>query len=216
METEPNMVLEVDPRWRSYDDYLGALDAKYRRNCKDQLKRLANAGCVIEPLSDLDRHARQIHDLYQSVHGNASIRLVTVPETFLPALARAAGDDFHCSVVRRGEKLLGFVTCLRDGDTAIGYYIGFDRDAAAEGLPIYLRLLHSTIANAIDWRCERLSLGRTALEPKAALGARPEPMTVWLRHRLPTLNWMLRGLLGAVPHDEAPERSPFKSVAQQA
>jgi len=27
------------------------------------------------------------------------------------------------------------------------------------------------------------------------------------------LNWMMRGLLGAVPHAEAPERSPFKAVA---
>jgi hypothetical protein len=54
-------------------------------------------------------------------------------------------------------------------------------------------------------------LGRTALEPKAALGAKPESMFVWLRHRVPALNWMLRGLLGAVTHAEAPERTPFKS-----
>ena len=49
------------------------------------------------------------------------------------------------------------------------------------------------------------------MEPKAALGAKPEPMSVWLRHRVPALNWMLRGVLGAVPHEEAPERSPFKA-----
>ena len=107
---------------------------------------------------------------------------------------------------------LGFVTALRDGKTAIAYYIGFDRDASAEGLPLYLRLLHATIADAIDWGCKRLSLGRTALEPKAALGAKPEPMSVWIRHRVPALNWLLRGLLGAVPHAEAPERNPFKST----
>lgn len=75
----------------------------------------------------------------------------------------------------------------------------------------YLRLLHSTIDHAIEWRCQRLSLGRTALEPKAALGAQPESMTVWLRHRVPAVNWMLRGLLGAVPHDEVPQRNPFKA-----
>jgi hypothetical protein len=101
---------------------------------------------------------------------------------------------------------------VRDGETAIGYYIGFDRTAAAEGLPIYLRLLHATVADAIAWRCTRLSLGRTALEPKAGLGARPEPMAVWVRHRVAPLNWILRGLLGAVPHAEAPERSPFKAT----
>jgi len=74
-----------------------------------------------------------------------------------------------------------------------------------------LRLLHATIADAIGWRCKRLSLGRTALEPKAALGAKPEPMSVWLRHRVPALNWMLRGLLGARAAHRSAERNPFKS-----
>jgi hypothetical protein len=211
LDTEPNMVLNIDPLWNSYDDYLAALDAKYRRNAKDQAKKLVAAGCTVEPLDDLAPHAGRLHQLYLSVHGNASIRLVTLPETYLPALACAAAGNFRCTVVRRDSQLLGFVTSLRDGDTAVAYYIGFDREAAATGLPIYLRLLHATVADAIAWRCKSLSLGRTALEPKAALGAKPEPMSVWLRHRIPALNWALRGLLGAVPHAEAPERNPFKS-----
>ena len=213
LETEPNMVLRIHPAWRSYEDYLAALDAKYRRNAKDQLKKLAAAGCMVEPLADFSSCASRLHELYLAVHGNASVRLVTLPESYLPALARAAGENFRGTVVRRGDEILGFVTSLRDGDTAIAYYIGFDRAAAsASGLPVYLRLLHATIADAIAWRCQRLSLGRTALEPKAALGARPEQMSVWIRHRVPVLNWLLRGLLGAVPHSEAPERSPFKSA----
>ena len=213
LETEPNMVLSIDPNWRSYDDYLAALDAKYRRNAKDQSKKFTGAGCTIERVTDLAPHARRLHELYRAVQGNAAVRLVTLTESCLPAMARALGEDFRCTAVRRGDDILGFVTCLRDGPTAIAYYIGFDRAAAADGLPIYLRLLHCTIHDAIEWRCQRLSLGRTALEPKAALGAKPEPMSVWLRHRLPALNWLLRGMLGAVPHNEAPERNPFKVVA---
>jgi len=210
LETEPNMVLPIDPSWRTYDDYLAALDAKYRRNAKDQVKKLTAAGCQVECLNDISAHAARLHQLYLAVHANSSIRLVTLPQTYFAALASAAGDDFRCNVVRRGDELLGFVTTVRDGETAIGYYIGFDRAAAATGLPLYLRLLHSTIADAIDWKCKKLSLGRTALEPKAALGAKPEPMAVWLRHRVPALNWIIRGLLGSIPHNEAPERSPFK------
>jgi hypothetical protein len=210
LKTEPNMVLEIPSAWRSYDDYLAALDAKYRRNAKDQIKKLAAAGCVLEPLTILPAHAGRLHDLYLSVQGNASVRLITLRESYLPALASAAGENFRCTVARRGDDLLGFATTLRDGETAIAYYIGFDRAAAAEGLPVYLRLLHSTVADAIALRCKRLSLGRTALEPKAALGAKPEPMTVWLRHRVPALNWVLRSLLDTVPHAEAPERNPFK------
>jgi hypothetical protein len=212
LETEPNMVLAIDPSWRNYDDYLAALDAKYRRNARDQAKKLAGAGCSLEPLTDLAAHSHRLHDLYLSVHRNASVRLVTLTPRYLPAMAAALGENFRCNAVRKGNELLGFVTSIRDGDTAIGYYIGFDRDAAAAGLPIYLRLLHATIGDAIGWGCRRLSLGRTALEPKAALGAKPEPTSVWLRHRVPALNWMLRGVLGAVPHNEAPERNPFKAV----
>jgi hypothetical protein len=210
MQTEPNMVLKLDPGWRSYEDYLAALDAKYRRNAKEHMKKLTAAGCVVQPLSELTTESAELYRLYLSVHHHAAVRLVTVPEAFLPALARTLKDNFRCTVVRRDDTLLGFVTTLRDGNTAIAYYIGFDRDAAANGLPIYLRLLHVTVADAINWGCSKLSLGRTALEPKAALGAKPEPMTIWLRHRVPTLNWLIRGLLGGVPHAEAPERSPFK------
>jgi hypothetical protein len=210
LATEPNMVLEIDPGWRTYDDYLGALDAKYRRNSKDQSKKLMTAGCRLERLENLEPHASRIHELYLSVQSNASIRLVTLPPMYLPALARTLGDQMRCTAVRRDDEMLGFVTTIRDGDCAIGYYIGFDRDAAQTGLPLYLRLLHTTIADAIDWGCKRLSLGRTALEPKAGLGAQPERMSVWLRHRIPALNWLLRGMINAVPHNEAPERSPFK------
>lgn len=211
LETEPNMVLRIDPQWRSYDDYMAALDAKYRRNCKDQMKKLVGGGCVIEPITDLKPHARRLHELYLSVLGNASVRLVTLPEEYLPGLAGALGADFSCHAVRRGEEILGFVTTVRDGETAIGYLVGFDRSVA--GLPIYLRLLHTTIGDAIRWGCSRLSLGRTALEPKAAMGAKPEEMSVYVRHRMPPLNWVLRAILGAVPHAEAPERSPFKEIA---
>lgn len=212
LETEPNMVLAIQPGWRTYEDYLSALDAKYRRNAKDQLKKIAAAGCTIEPLTGMTDHSSRLHELYLSVHSNASVRLVTLPKDYLPQLATALGDDFRCTVIRRGENILGFITTVRDGATAIAYYIGFDRAAAAEGLPIYLRLLHATIGDAIAWGCTRLSIGRTALEPKAAMGAKPEPMSVWMRHRVPALNWMLRGVLGAVTHDEAPERNPFKKA----
>jgi len=43
-----------------------------------------------------------------------------------------------------------------------------------------------------------------------------ENMSVWLRHRVPALNWVLRGLLGGIPHAEAPERNPFKSTMNVA
>ena len=210
VETEPNMVLHVPPAWQSYDDYLGALDAKRRRSLRDIEKKLAAAGCVVERIGNLEDHADRLYELYLAVHNRASIRLVTLPPGFFPALARTAGDAFRCTVIRRQGRIIGFVTALKDGDTAVGYYVGFDRGEAERGLPLYLRLLHASVADAIDWRCTRLSMGRTALEPKAGVGAKPEPMSIWVRHRMPSINWLMRGVIGAVPHDEPPERNPFR------
>ena len=66
------------------------------------------------------------------------------------------------------------------------------------------------IADAMQLGCSRLSLGRTALEPKARLGAQAQAITVWMRHRQPVMNVFVRNLLCVIPHEEAPERNPFK------
>ena len=212
LETDPNMILEISPQWRTYDDYLGSLTSKYRKTARQIDKDVAAAGCAVEELSDpgeIERHAETLHALYLQTHHNARLRLVTLPMTFLPTLGTRLGEDIRWTVVRRGEQLLGFVNTVRDGETAVGYYIGFDRAANAEA-PIYFRLLQAVVDHAIRFGCRRLSLGRTALEPKARLGARPQPMRVLVRHRIPMLNVLVRGLLHTVSHDEAPERNPFK------
>lgn len=208
--TEPDMVLDLPPAWRSFDDYLTALGSKYRKAGKRIRDDVAGGGFTLTPLPwrDVPQHAARLQQLYEQVHGNAPIRLATLQAPFWPAFAACAGEALRTTVVRRGEQLVGFVNTLRDGDTAIGYQIGFDRSAATEA-PIYLRLLQATIENALQFGCRRLSLGRTALEPKARLGAQPQPIELWLRHRIPALNMLVKGLVGHVHHDEAPDRNPF-------
>jgi hypothetical protein len=119
-------------------------------------------------------------------------------------------EQFRVTVIRRDDQVVGFVSTLRDGDTAVGYYLGLDYQANAE-IPVYLRLLQSVVEDALRMGVRRVSFGRTALEPKARLGARPLSTHVWIRHRVPVLNSLVRHLLRAVPHDEAPDRNPFKT-----
>jgi predicted N-acyltransferase len=209
LETDPDMVLDIPAGWRSYEDYLSSLTSKYRRTARQIEKDVEAAGGRVEELTDVAGHAAELHALYMQTHMGARLRLFTLKEEFIPALAAALGEGMRCTVVRRDGELLGFVTTVRDGETAVGYYIGFDRAANAE-FPLYFRLLQAVVEDAIKLGCRRLSLGRTALEPKARLGARPEPMRVWIRHRVPALNVLVRALLHTVSHDEAPERNPFK------
>lgn len=213
VETEPNMVLTLGKDWTSYEDYLASLASKYRTGIRNAVfKPMAAAQCTVERLDDIAGMHTQLHALYKAVQMNAGFRPFELPPNYFPMLQAAAGDRFRCSAVKREGKLLGFLISIADGETAMAYHIGFDREAAAD-LPIYLRLLHAGIADAIELGCQQVSFGRTALEPKAALGAKPVAFGVLLRHRQPVMNKLIKHLLLGIEHDDAPERSPFKKTA---
>jgi len=213
VETEPNMVLPLAQSWQAYDDYLNSLASKYRSAVRQQiLNPVSKAGLAVRRFEPTEAMAPRLHDLYLQVHKNAAVRPFTLHPAYFPALARAAGERVRYSGVFAGEQLLGFIATLLDGKQAVGYHIGFDREASAEH-PLYLRLLHASIEDSIQMGAYEISFGRTALEPKARLGAKPQPMHVWVRHRQPVVNKLVTRLLGLVHHEEAPQRNPFKGAA---
>jgi len=105
LETEPNMVLEISPKWKSYDDYLASLTSKYRKQCKQIDKEVEAAGCTVEEIKsdEIARHAEQLHALYLQTHKNARLRLVTLPVAFLPTLAAELGDDMRFTVLKKAD-----------------------------------------------------------------------------------------------------------------
>lgn len=214
METEPNMVFYPKPQWERLDDYLKDLRSGYRNSAKKVIKDFEEAGFTLEALDpdSVKAHRDEIYGLYHQVHDQQKLRLISLDPDFIPALARAFGDDFRTTIARDPDgKIVGFITTLKDQVGAVGYYIGFDKAAASAGVPIYLRLLQCTIADAIQMKAAWLSLGRTALQPKAQLGAHPVPLRCYLRHRVPSMNAVVRGFLNFMPEpDTAPERNPFK------
>lgn len=212
VETEPNMVLTLAPQWKRHDDYLASLASKYRSSVRNQiLEPIKQAGLELRSFVPDEALQGRMHELYLQVHENASIRPFTLHPRYFGELVRAAGPRARVAGLFEQDRLLGFIVTLLDGPAALAYHIGFDR-AAAEQHPLYLRLLHASIADAIEMGAQALSLGRTALDPKARLGAQAQPMAVWVRHRHPVLNQVTRRLLGLVPHEEAPQRNPFKAA----
>lgn len=213
VETEPNMVLALRENWKEHDDYLASLASKYRSSIKNAVfKPLVEAGCTVEQLTDVAASQERLFELYKAVQINADVRPFQLRPEYFSALQKMAGERFRCSVIRREAAILGFLISVADGETAIAYHIGFDRGAGAQ-LPLYLRLLHAGISDAISMGCRQISYGRTALEPKATLGAKPQAFGILLRHRQPVLNKLMKRLLLGIEHDDAPDRDPFKKAA---
>ncbi|MGF6265748.1 putative N-acyltransferase [Paraburkholderia youngii] len=217
VETEPNMVLTLPEGIHTHDDYLASLASKYRNAVKSQIyKPFEAAGFRIERLEQVTPFSARLQDLYLQTHTNAKLRPFMLEQEYWSALALAAAASIAFHVAVKGSQIYGFVVTLKDAETAVVWHIGFDRETAANGVPLYLRLLHASLTQAIDFRCRRVSFGRTALAPKARIGCRPEPMQIWVRHRQPLLNQAIGPLLRLIQHEDAPECSPFKKTTNHS
>ena len=183
-------------------------------NIRKIAKQVEQAGYRVERNADAAAHDERLHALYLEVENRAATRLAALPRGYFGALATLAGAQrFRCTLIRNDEHIAGFMTTVKDGDRALGYYVGFDYAVNAK-VPLYLRLLQSLVEDAIELGCSELSFGRTAAEPKASLGATPKASHVWLRHRLPAVNALVREVFARVAPDEVPTRRPFKQKAE--
>jgi len=210
LRIEPSMELALRPEWKNFDDYLDALNAKYRKAAHKVFREIDAAGARIERTHDLAPHADALHQLYLQVERRAEMRFGVLPASYFPALARHIGPaDARCTLLWQGENLVGFSLVLRDGPAAVAHVVGFDYEANA-AFPVYLRLLYSVIEDALDLGCAKAHFGRTALEPKARLGALPEETEIWVRHRNPLVNLPVGPLLNLAPQNRPPQRDPFK------
>jgi len=212
IDTEPNMVLAIQPNWKTHDDYLGSLTSKFRSDIKNRVfKKFDGSGCTINKLDDVASNGDKLHNLYTQVHGNATLRPFTLLPSYWHELALVAGERMVIHVARKDGDIVGFIVSLKDNDTLFAYHIGFDRTLVDSGIPVYLRLLHCSLAHAIELGCRRVSFGRTALEPKARMGCKPEKTFIWARHRHPMFNQLVQPLLRLIEHNEAPDVTPFKA-----
>ncbi len=212
--TEPDMVLTLDPNWSTFANYLAGLQKDYRRAIHKTHKQIDAAGLTVQRLSpqELQSESAAVHRLYLDVLEKQRFRLVTLSPSYLPAMAAAFPEDFVTTGIRAADgRLAAFVTTLRDGEGAVAYYIGFDRALAATGVPLYLRLLQAVVEDAISLRARSISFGRTALEPKARLGAEAHGLRCFVRHRIDPMNVLIRALIETMPEpDLPPERNPFR------
>ena len=209
IQTDPDMVLDFGKPLNSFDDYLSGLTSKYRGRIKKIIKTIDQAGLVCEKLTLDESLDQKLHQFYVNVESKAATRLATLPVGYFLALQNALPDSFCCYGIKKEDELIGFVSIIKDHQDAVAYYVGINYDVNKK-LPIYFRLLQLVIESAIELKCSKVLFGRTALEPKASLGAKPIEEFVWARHRVPVVNFMVRKLFRNIPFDIAPERSVTK------
>jgi predicted N-acyltransferase len=181
----------VDLPYDSFDEYLGAMRAQYRRRAQQTLKR--SASLTVEHLTRFDHLADELARLWRCIYERARevkreiltpdfFRLVSEVEEVTVLLTRRPDDSIASfALLVADEPWLSFAQC------------GFETDAG-RGEGAYFRLLYEIVRHAIDNGYEQVDLGITTLAPKLDVGGVPVPVFAWLRHGNRLAQRVIRGL----------------------
>jgi hypothetical protein len=205
IEADPVMVLAVRASWRSFDDYLAALTARYRGHARRALR--ASAGIerrALDP-AQIAAAAPDIDRLHAAVIARASICPSWLDARGFAALKARLGDRFAFVGYFDGDRLVAFNTRFHLGDDLDSHYFGVDYDVSRR-YELYRSMLYDDIAAAIERGAKRVLFGRTSQEVKSSLGAVPQRMSWFGRMSSPlTTGAMARFAArfnpGAVIHD---------------
>ncbi len=114
--------------WADFDDFLGALTAKKRKNIRHERAQVARAGvrCEIRHGDELDAAEWDtIHRLYLATfdaHGNHA----ALTDAFFHHLGATMPRQVVAVLCRRGPRIIAAALCLRSADTLYGRYWGAD------------------------------------------------------------------------------------------
>jgi hypothetical protein len=212
LRADVSMALELEPDWTSFTEYEKALKHKYAQRTRNVRKAAAELNIRELTTEDVTASKDAIHALYQQVAIKQPVRLGYLSAELLPTLKAAYPDTLKVWGYYEGSTLVAFSSGWVK-DTALDmFYIGFDysRNSA---LQLYFNILFHAVEQAIALKKSTLILGRTALEAKARLGARPKYLQTFLHIRNPVAREIVARLQArfAVGEGEWESRHPFKS-----
>ncbi|WP_299118675.1 GNAT family N-acetyltransferase [uncultured Tenacibaculum sp.] len=208
-KVDPNMVLELDNDWSSIEDYLAALKTKFRVKAKRALKlsSLLKVEDVTEGrLKDLKP---EMTVLYKTVSTKSSFNLGDFNIETYRTLKENLGDNYFLKVYWLEDKLVGFLSGIFNRKSLDAHFVGIDYGYNKE-YAVYQRMLYDYISLGIDKKVKTINFGRTASEIKSSVGAKPQDLTIYLRHKNTIPNRILSLFLKRIQPSEFKHKHPFK------
>ncbi len=210
-EIQPNMILNVLPHWNSFDDYLEDLLSKYRVRAKRALKAAKEIVCHEVQEEELKSIQGQLYDLYRQTATHAEFNLIDLHPQYFYQLKKNLGEKFHVITYTLHGRLVAFYTIIEDHDIDEAHFLGID-EKLNKPHQIYLNILFDIVKNSIHRRQKQTRFSRTALEIKSSIGAKPHPLTCYIKHRNVMNNTFVPYVLEFLNNkQEWLPRHPFKS-----
>lgn len=205
---EPEMILEIQPEWKNYNDYEQAMSKKYRNRSRSVLKK----SCVLEPkeltADEIFVHRNEIFGLYMAVHSNARFRLAALTPEYFAKMKTQFPDEFKLTIYLLEGKIVAFRSGFENQSEYEAHFIGLDYSLNRDKC-LYQRILYDFVNDAIQNQSKRLLLGRTAAEIKSTVGAVPHDLECYMRHRNSISNHIISPFIDYLKPVEWIQRKPF-------
>ncbi|MDP5082588.1 MAG: hypothetical protein NWP87_08035 [Winogradskyella sp.] len=209
MHVEPNMIITLRPEWQSFDDYKKALKSKYRVKANKADSKSGTLDLKFFTEEDIKTYKNELQDLYQNTINNADFNAQILNLDTYINLKKAFNDKFTVKGYFLDGKLVGFLSAMQNETNLDAHFIGIDY-AYNKKFAIYPRILNDYVRLGIETKSHRINLGRTASEIKSTLGAEPNALTCYCRHKKHVPNQVLKLFIKTIQMKTFKQHEPFK------
>lgn len=184
-------------RWSNFDQYLSALRYKYRRQIKNNLKKMRTGKHTIEyqnfpapvssePVLVLGSAAicpaDRFYELYLQVMAQAGVQLEILNSAFFEHLFMKMQDQFEILTFQQGGEVLGAALLYSHEGTMTFLLVGINYSRRDE-FALYFNLIYGILKLAMERGCKQLDLGQTSYYIKQRIGGDCIPTYFYMKSR---------------------------------
>lgn len=167
-------------RWRTFDEYLAAMRAGYRRQVRAGLRVGAAQGLECRVVADFGPDCRRIFRLYEQVMDRAEVQLERLNLAFFEELNGRLGAQSAAVLLERHGALAAAAVLLYSPHVVTFLLAGID---SAQNRPCwaYPNLVTAVVREAIRRGATALEMGQTSYDLKLRLGAATSSREIYIR-----------------------------------
>lgn len=207
---EPNMILHLDENWQKFDDYLAAMKTKFRVKARKAFKQ--SNSLKIEDVTSLniDSKITEMTTLYKKVANSSNFNLSDFNLATYKNLKESLHENYIVKAFYLEDKIVGFMSGIINKKSLDAHFVGIDYQLNRT-YAIYQRMLYAYVEIAINKKLKTINFGRTASEIKSSVGAVPQDLTMYLRHKKTLTNKILKLFLQRIQPTVFQQKFPFKN-----
>lgn len=206
---EQNMMLKLDENWHVFEDYLASMKTKFRVKARKAFLRSTNIKIENVTPENIDIQLPKMTALYKKVVDNADFNLGNFNLNSFKDLKKTLGNNYILKTYWLDDNIVGFISGVINQKSLDAHFVGINYELNKEHA-IYQRMLYDYIEIGIEKKQNRINFGRTASEIKSSVGAVPQDLTMYIRHKKSITNKILKLFLQRIQPTPFQQKFPFK------